>query len=697
MVTTALIWRELLRECRHSMHFVSRTGFVLILAGLVGWFWIPMGLLDVRTAQAELARYGTMLFAIWALVQYVALVAFTTVRSGALADERAKGQLPLARITCLGDRGVVLGWYASVMGRAAFTMLLALPVLVLARSFGGFTMGQVAAATVVTVAAAAHSGALTLALAALMPSTGSAVAASIILQLLWTMRMYVFGGYLAKMTLSSALLLDSIIFSGSGVAALVVPVAEYAGVILLLVAGYLALAVRLLDLEVPRPGRRIKALLVAADRYFMELGEGRLVFWKPGLGPCRGNAVLWRERAVSPFGQLDHVIRLFYWPLAAMIVLMVLAYPFTGYGGVLFVVKVGLVLIPVLVFGVFLVTGPAATFARERQQGTLPLLAVTPLSARTIVVGKYAYGLRLIWVPLALVMIFVSSMWVVYGLGASSLLVPIVLMVAFMPLVSAELLYVGVAGKSTSSAIIAGGMLVAGVLGLLLGTSQWTPGLVDVLSQDALSHVHPMALVPAIAFALTGASLVPRVRWAGNVAMVGLWVFAPLLIAQCFATGLGPSVQGINLLALLAFLLAALAFALGALLLKRGVTGPKLLRGLVLAGALVVLVMVAPSVGRLVLYALLALILWRAVMYAGPGLLNRAALALLVTWLVYGTLSLFLTVLPHGRPWYPGRRAWTWTFTPPGWFLVLGVTGVVAVFFLWATVRQLDGLMQRNG
>ena len=128
MVTSALIWRELLRECRHSMHFVSRTGFVLILAGFVCWYWIPMGLFDVRTAQAELARHGTALFAIWALVQYVALVAFTTVRSGALADERAKGSLPLARITCLGDRGVVLGWYASVMGRAAFTMLLALPV-----------------------------------------------------------------------------------------------------------------------------------------------------------------------------------------------------------------------------------------------------------------------------------------------------------------------------------------------------------------------------------------------------------------------------------------------------------------------------------------------------------------------------------------------------------------------------------------
>ena len=339
------------------------------------------------------------------------------------------------------------------------------------------------------------------------------------------------------MTLSSALILHVHISSGCGATALVWPVVKYVAVISLLVAAYLALAVRLLDLQVPRPGRRIKALLVAADRYFMKLAEGRLVFWKPGLGTCRGNPVLWRERAVSPFGQLDHVIRLFYWPLAAMIVLMVLAYPFTGYGGVFFVVKLGLVLIPVLVFGVFLVTGPAATFARESQQGTLPLLAATPLSARTIVVGKYAYGLRLIWVPLALMMVLVSSMWVVYGLGASSLLVPVVLMVAFMPLVSAELLYVGVAGKSTSSAIIAGGMLVAGVLGLLLGTSEWTPGLVDVLSQDALSHVHPMALVPAIAFALTGVSLVSQVRWARNVGVVGLWVFAPLIIAQWYWPG----------------------------------------------------------------------------------------------------------------------------------------------------------------
>ena len=107
--------------------------------------------------------------------------------------------------------------------------------------------------------------------------------------------------------------------------------------------------------------------------------------------------------------------------------------------------------------------------------------------------------------------------------------------------------------------------------------------------------------------------------------------------------------------------------------------------------------MLSPFVGRLVLYGLLVMLLWRAVMYAGPGLINRAALALLVTWLVYGTLSLFLTVFSHGSFSSYGRRAWTWTFTPPGWLFVLGVTGAVAVFFLWATVRQLDGLMQRNG
>jgi len=695
MVTSALIWRELLRECRHTMHFVSRTAFVLVLAALVCWRWVAMGLFDVRTAQTEVARYGALVFAIWVLAQHVALIAFTTVRSGALADERGKGSLPLARITCLGDRGFVLGWYTSVMGRAVFTMMLALPVLVLARSFGGFTMGQVAAATIVSVAAAAHSGALTLAFASLMPSTGSAVATSIILQLLWTLRTFLFGGALAKMTLSSALILNGIIFSGSSTPSLAAPVAEYVAVVALLVAAYLTLAVALLGQPVPRPGRRIKALFVAADRYFMQLAEGRLVFWKPGLGTCRGNPVLWRERAVSPFGQLDHVIRLFYWPLAAMIVIMMLAYPFTGYAGVLVVVKLGLVLIPVLVFGVFLVTGPAASFARESQQGTLPLLAVTPLSARTIVVGKYAYGLRLIWVPLALVMLFVSSMWVVYGLGASSLLVPLVLMVAFMPLVSAELLYVGAAGTSTSSAIIAGGLLVAGVLTLLLGTSNWTPWLVDALFQGGLGGVHPVTLVPAIAFALTGLSLVSRVRWARNVGAVAIWVFSPLVIAECFALGLGPSVRGLDFFAAFAFLLAALAFVLGAFLLRRGLTGPELVWRLVLAGGLVGLVTVSPFMGRLTLYGLLVLLLWRAVVYAEPGMLNRAALALLVTWVVYGMLSL---VLAHsGRVWYFGRRAWTWSFTPPGWLFILGVTGCVAAFFLWATVRQLDELMGRNG
>ncbi len=708
MVMGALIRRELLRECRHRLHFLGRATFVIVLALLVSWHWISMSFFDLRTAQAELARYGAGIFSIWVLVQYLALVAFTTVRSGALADERGKGSLPLARITCLGDRGVVVGWFVSVMGRAVFTMALALPVLVLARSFGGFTMGQVVAATVVTIAAAAHSGALTLALAALSPSTGTAVAVSIVLQLLWTMRIFLSRGQIGELTLSSGLILNRIIsLSGPAVMNLAEPVISYVVVVSLLVLAYLALAVRSLDLPVPRPGRRIKALLVTADRCFMRLAQRGHVFWQPGMGPCRGNPVLWRERAVSPFGQRDHVIRLFYWPLALMIVLAVLVYPLSGYRGVLFVVQSGLILIPLLVFGVLLVVGPAATFARERQQGTLALLSVTPLSARKIVMGKYLFGLRLLWVPLALVTVFCVCVSYVYGLGALSRMVPLLLMVALMLLVSAQLLYVGAGAKSTASAIIAGVAFLGGVLLLLFAWATFPLGFIQVLSRYALRPAPPLALQAAIALALTGVALVPRAWWARNVVMVALWVCAPLLVATFLTEALGRTPYWGGFLWLLGFPLPVLALTLGVLALRRGRSGLGLASGLLLAGALMLMVVLAPASGWLVLYGSLVVVLWRAVVHAGPELVNRTALALLVSWPLYGFLSANLSRSFYGPSWYRpsysygpawyGPSFWQWLSAPSQWAVLLGATAVVAVLFLRVTIRELDRLMGRYG
>ena len=119
------------------------------------------------------------------------------------------------------------------------------------------------------------------------------------------------------------------------------------------------------------------------------------------------------------------------------------------------------------------------------------------------------------------------------------------------------------------------------------------------------------------------------------------------------------------------------------------------------------MVVLSPAAGWLVLYGLVGVVLWRAVVHAGPELVNRTALALLVTWPLYAFLSANLSRSFYGprlyRPFYSysmawyGPSFWQWLSAPSQWAVLLGATAVVAVLFLWVTIRQLDRLMGRYG
>lgn len=286
-------------------------------------------------------------------------------------------------------------------------------------------------------------------------------------------------------------------------------------------------------------------------------------------------------------------------------------------------------------------------------------------------------------------------------------MVPVLLMVALMLLVSAQLLYVGAGAKSTASAIIAGVAFVAGILLLLFAAPTFSLGFMDVLSRHTLRLAPPLALQAAIALALTGAALVTRAWWARNAVMVALWVYAPLSVTRVLSEALGGALPWEGFLRLLGFPLPVLALTLGVLALRRGRSGRRLAGSLLLAGVLMLVVALEPASGWLVLYGLLGVVLWRAVVRAGPELVNRTALALLVTWLLYGFLSAGLSPPFYGPPWYrPSYSyglAWSgpsfsrWLSAPSQWAGLLGVVTVVAVLFLWVTIRQLDRLMGRYG
>ncbi|MFH0962532.1 MAG: hypothetical protein V2A58_00820, partial [Planctomycetota bacterium] len=526
MVEMALLKREFLRECRHRSHFIGRTAFVGGLVAVLLWMFVyQAGFASGRNVQSYVSTVGTRIFEVYAFVQYFALILFSTARAGALADERRIGTLPLLSITRLGDSGVIFATFASVMGRAAFTMLLALPVLVISRGLGGFTLEELAKVCVISLCAAAVAASLTLLVSSLLSSTVSAVAVSAVVQL--AAGFVIVGFSPRRVAAWYSLNMIQLLLRGSGSWFAVI---AFLLARVILVFTFLELAVSFLKRAPARPARPLKRLLAAADRFFLRLARNRFVLWRPGLGPCAGNPVLWRERAVALLGQRDHQIRIFYWAGAAW---LLFAFIGLGVGGsrlVEHVFSIGLVLVPVFVLAVSLVVGPACAFARERQQRALWGLAVTPLSAQTVAWGKYLACLRMVLIPLALLSLAAACFVSVFGKGnllglALRYLVPV-------PLLCALILYVAAGAKNTTAAIISGAVALTGVLFILWYDGPFSQLLRGFRNPHIWSkpYASGLYLAPSIAFAFSAAILAKRSRLMRNAFFVALLIVGPLFL-----------------------------------------------------------------------------------------------------------------------------------------------------------------------
>jgi len=711
MLMRPLISRELLRECRHRVHFIGRSLLVAALAGIVLWrwqeagrptsLWGPSGVYRYeRAIPAMMARYGTMLFGIWAVLQYVGVCVFSMVRSAAVADERRSGSLPLLQITRLSSGGVILGSFVSVMGRALFTMLLALPVLVIARSFGGFTMEQVAMVSVVTVVAAAHVAALTLFIASRSSGTGAAIAIAVVLQGVWLLVM-AFPD-VSEFVCREAPALNALTFvlevtDGARYAAphLGALIASRLG----LTAVYLALAVALLGRPAWRPGRRIKRALVAADGFFMRISRRRVILWRGGLGPCKRNPILWRERAASLMGQRDHMIRLLYWAMLGFIAVLLVLAPFIDDMALLAVAVAGMVMVPLLVFAIFLVVRPATAFARERQQRTLALLAVTPLSAGRIVIGKYVFGLRMLWVPVVLMAIFFGCTMYVDGVDDMGPDAPLMLLslLALAPMLLSQILYVGAGARTSVQGIAAGAVLFAGAI--LFGHPDPRWDLLGKIVPDGLFEMSSVEYLPAIACAAAAALLARRRRLVTNAAFLGLLIVGSLWLGKALGLGdlrLWNSRVFPDLVPMAAIVGSAVTLlVLVSIVLRRY----RVARNLVIWTILVVAGLAATQIFAGATWWLFSLAVaaawWRAARYAGPGIVNRTALALLAPWIVH---MLMRPLLYREEWWQSGFPVVVVAIeTPPYHVILIAQVLLVAVVFLAATVRQLDRLMERNG
>ena len=694
---TPPIARELLRECRHRIHFVGRVVFVVAV--------VAFALLSVsRTPSAPrgLGRVGTpglreavsltglALFTIWAWGQYAALTLFSTVRAARLADERRTGSLALLRISRIGDAGAVLGTFLSVMARAAFTLVLAVPLLVLAQGMGGFKLDQVLWVALFTVAAALTAAALSILVAAVTTGTGAAVSLSIVAQVVWLVvtGIIIDVTYIADLCWLNPVTLVARTIENTTIAP------EDTRVFLALAIGsavlFLLAAFRLLRGGAWRPGRVVKRAFHTADRFFLRITPRRAILWRGGLGRCRGNPVLWRERAASLIGRPDHMIRFVYSGLI-LFILALLVLHFTADPDVVVQISVaGLVAVPLLVFALFLIVNPATTFVRERQNRSLELLAVTPMTARTILAGKFRFCLRPIWIPIGLIVLVVGLALAVGTEMEPQGYVVIVSLFALAPLVAALTLFVGAGARSSAAAIMAGAVFLIGA-GLLWWDVEGEM-YQEFLPYELSDLPTPFCNLLAMAFALVCACAAGRARWLGNVGSLVVGTVLLLFLGDYVPMMMAPYVAAAACLLACAYLawcvqkrlILALPVLVAACIFFWNDLPPLMLRLLDFTDVGLLLVLVVA--------------LARFAVFCRRSVLNRAVIALSV----FMMLNVLGGLAAHEiAPAAYDMLSWSDSMNETAMCLSFGATGLAALLtaalFVWLTTRQLDRLIGRHG
>ena len=442
-----IVQRELLRESRRRSHFLFRTVFAAALSGMIVWTLAHFRM-SGAAAQRDYARLGTDLFWIWVHAMRYGLAVFAILRAAAMAEERGSHSMPLLRSTSMDDREIILGYFLSIMGRATILMLLTLPIITNVRSLGGFPMGNLFYQLASMWAQIAMAGALALLVAARCERMTTAAMMALLLYF-GVSRIVVppYASFLTKYAPASHLL---VFFLWSILPRIVV------------VWISLRLATRFLGQAPVYWASRLKRFFAAIDRKFLDVTKGSFVLWKSGLGPCKGNPVLWRERAVSLVGRTDHMIRICYLSLAAIVFIPLILALVGNWEASTVIVTLGLIVMASLIAFICLVARPATAFPREYQKRSAAMLALTGLSAQEIIMGKYVHilrpiaGIGFIMIIVISVTIFVRvdvkwTQWATCGFTWS--LVP--------PIIAAQIMYICMGTTSVPKAILVGGLTLA--------------------------------------------------------------------------------------------------------------------------------------------------------------------------------------------------------------------------------------------
>ncbi len=146
---------------RRPRHFLYRSLYVTGLLLLMCTAWLRVTGTQIILNVGDMARFGTILFQILALLQLALVIFFAAMGAASnVSQEKDRRTLILLLLTRMTNSELVLGKLFASLLNIFFMLAAAAPVFMLTTLFGGVSFMQVVRVYAVTIASALVAGSL---------------------------------------------------------------------------------------------------------------------------------------------------------------------------------------------------------------------------------------------------------------------------------------------------------------------------------------------------------------------------------------------------------------------------------------------------------------------------------------------------------------------------------------------------------
>jgi ABC-type transport system involved in multi-copper enzyme maturation permease subunit len=394
-----IFMREFVTVPRRSSHYVARAlslGLLWMLA-LTAW-QATVGFHRTATL-GQTARFGLLLFQIFAYVELVLVLFFAALSAAsAVAQEKDRRTFILLLLTDMRDSEIVLGKLLGALLPISLILLGTLPVFALLLLLGGVAPHQLVQAVLILASTAFAAGSLGGLVALWRERTFQALALSVLFLVLYLCLVHglavvpaVTGlapgpWHTAQAWLEPFLALQSVLEPAAAGSAGEAIAPAYGFTLVMVLASVLLNGTGIVMLRRWNPSgepimqREAPEEVEEKDRTAAHAAPGAVRTVWP-------NPILWREVRTLAYGRRPVLVKVAYAVALALICYYAFSSVLSTGGRPAFAAAYGL--LPVAILSLLLVSAQAVTaITSERDGGALDLLLVTDLSPREFIFGK---------------------------------------------------------------------------------------------------------------------------------------------------------------------------------------------------------------------------------------------------------------------------------------------------------------------